>query len=314
MHLIQPFSTTVLVSYIILSASSREKRRGGFFYPKAIMQIIDTHQHFWHYDPVRDDWITEEMSVLKRDYLPSDLAPELKRQHISGCISVQADQSEKETEFLLAQAAAHDFIKGVVGWTDLRSPDIERRLSAYTDRDYICGFRHIVQGEADHNFLLREAFCRGIKALGAFGFTYDILVYPHQLPAVLEFVRRFPDQAFVIDHLAKPYIRDGFIDGWAVLIREIGRSENVYCKLSGMVTEADWKNWAYEDFVPYLDVVMEAFGPRRVMYGSDWPVCRVAATYDEMFGVIRRYAGQFSAEDQEALYSGNAMYFYGIQS
>ena len=277
------------------------------------MRIIDTHQHFWEFDPVRDSWIDDEMAVLKRDFLPADLAPVLERNGVSGCISVQADQSAEETEFLLALADRYDFILGVVGWVDLRALDIAERLSAYAGRKKLCGFRHVVQAESDHHFLLRKDFGRGIQSLGDYGFTYDILVYPHQLPAVLEFVGRFPEQPFVIDHLAKPCIRDGFIEGWKVLIREIGRRENVYCKLSGMVTEADWEAWSREDFRPYLDVVLEAFGTGRVMYGSDWPVCRLAASYGEVLGIIRRYAGRLSNDEQEALFSGNARRFYGLQ-
>lgn len=278
------------------------------------MAIIDAHQHFWHFQPERDSWITEDMGVLRRDYLPADLEPELNRNRVSGCIAVQADQSERETEFLLEQAESHAFVAGVVGWVDLCADDVAEKVAVWAEHEHLCGFRHIVQAEPDVNFLLREDFQRGIRALTVQGFTYDILVFPHQLGAVLEFVRRHPEQAFVIDHLAKPCIADGFIDGWRVLIREIGSSENVYCKISGMVTEAQWDNWSYADFRPYLEIVLEAFGPRRIMYGSDWPVCRLAATYGEVLDLAKEFATQLSQDEQEDFFYRNAVSFYDIQT
>lgn len=278
------------------------------------MKIIDAHQHFWHYHPVRDTWITEEMAVLRHNFLPKDLHRIFEENGVEGCISVQADQSEEETEFLLSLAEKHDFIRGVVGWIDLRDTSLDARLEAYSERKHLCGFRHIVQGEPDVNFLLREDFQQGIGQLNDYGFTYDILVYPHQLGAVLEFVRRFPEQPFVIDHLAKPYVRDGFIDGWSVLMQEIGRCENVYCKVSGLVTEADWERWHLNDFIPYLDVVFEAFTPDRLMFGSDWPVCRLAAAYDEVLGVVVQYAAHLDQAEQEKLFYKNALEFYRLEA
>jgi len=251
--------------------------------------MLDTHVHFWQFDPVRDAWIDDSMSVIRRDFLPVDFELEMQANGIEGCVAVQADQSEAETHFLLQLAENHDFIKKVVGWTDLRSPDISERLDYFSQFEKLAGFRHIVQGEQDVNFLLRKDFCRGIAALEQHGFTYDILVFPHQLGAVLEFVRRFPNQKFVIDHLAKPYIKDGFFDGWAALMREIAKHENVYCKVSGLVTEAEWNGWKYADFVPYLDLVTEAFGIERLMYGSDWPVCLLGGSYGEVMGIFGRY-------------------------
>lgn len=276
------------------------------------MEVIDAHQHFWIYDPVRDGWITEEMAVIRRDFLPDDLFQALQVNEVAGCVAVQADQSEAETAFLLDLAARHDFIHGVVGWVDLRRPDLPERLAHWSAYEKLKGVRHIVQAESDPNFLLRDDFCRGIRQLSEFKLTYDILVYPHQLLAVLEFVRRFPTQRFVIDHLAKPYIRDGYREGWALLMREIGRCPHVYCKLSGMVTEADWKRWRYEDLEPYLEVVLEAFGPQRVLFGSDWPVCTVAASYREVLGVIRRFAGRLTESEQAALFAGNARRCYHL--
>jgi len=276
------------------------------------MEIIDAHQHFWRYDPVRDAWITKEMAVIRRDFFPDDLLRALESTEVVGSVAVQADQTEQETGFLLDLAARYDFIRGVVGWTDLRSKGLPARLEYWSTFDKLKGFRHIVQAEPDPYFLLGDDFCQGLAHLAAFNFTYDILIYPHQLLAALELVRRFPDQRFVLDHLAKPPIREGFREGWAVLMREIGRCEHVSCKLSGMVTEADWKQWRYEDFEPYLEVVLEAFGPERVMFGSDWPVCKVAASYEEVLAIVKRFAGRLSETEQAALLAGNAKRFYQL--
>ncbi len=274
--------------------------------------IIDSHQHFWNYDPKRDSWINEDMAVLRRDFLPDDLERELRRMDVSGTIAVQADPSEEETLFLLKLAAEHDFIKGVVGWVDLQAEDVTDRISALGSEEKLCGFRHIVQAESDVNFLLRDSFLRGVRSLTPLGLTYDILVFPHQLGAVLEFAQLLPDQKLVIDHLAKPYIKDGFFQGWEVLMRELGKLPNVYAKLSGLVTEADWTRWRYEDFVPYLNVALDAFGPERLMYGSDWPVCLLAAEYGEVFGIVDRFSQAFSDADREMIFAGTAQSFYGI--
>lgn len=273
---------------------------------------LDTHQHFWKYDPVRYAWIDESMSTIQRDFLPTDLAPVLKANGIEGCIAVQADQTEDETQFLLDLSAQNDFIKGVVGWVDLRAPDVAGRLAYFAKHPKMKGIRHIVQGESDVNFLLRDDFLRGIKSLSRFNLAYDILVFPHQLGAALEFVRLFPEQPFVIDHLAKPYIKDGYFDGWAVLMKEIAQHPNVHCKISGMITEADWKRWKYEDFTPYLDVVFSAFGTTKTMFGSDWPVCLVAGSYEKMLGLVQRYMEKFSTDEQAAFFGNNGATFYNI--
>jgi L-fuconolactonase len=277
------------------------------------MEIIDTHQHFWRYDQERDRWIGEHMAAIRRDFLPADLEVELRRHRVRGCVAVQASQSEAETQFLLDLAKRHDFILGVVGWVDLRSERVEARLAHFSRHDKFRGVRHVVQGEADVNFVLRPEFRRGIAALAQHGLAYDILVYPHQLGAVLELVEQFPDQAFVIDHLAKPYIKDGFIRGWETLMRAIAQCGNVYCKISGLVTETDWTGWRYEDFTPYLDVVFSAFGPERVMYGSDWPVCMLGGTYGEVLNIVRRYASGTPLDEQRKLFAENAARFYGLR-
>lgn len=273
---------------------------------------IDAHHHLWNFDPVRDAWITEEMGVIRRDFTAEELSGVFRAHGVSASVVVQADSSEKETSFLLDIAARHDFIKGVVGWVDLAADAVEERLAFYRrTAPLIKGFRHIVQGEPD-GFLDGEAFCRGVSRLSAYGFTYDMLIYPRQLEAALRFVDRFPEQRFVLDHLAKPDIKNGRLDPWQGLIRELAARPGVYCKVSGMVTEADWTRWREEELTPYLDVLVEAFGTGRLMFGSDWPVCLVAGTYGRVKGAVSRYLEAFAPEEQRAVMGGNAKAFYGL--
>jgi L-fuconolactonase len=275
---------------------------------------IDSHQHFWRYDARRDAWITDEMSVLKRDFLPQDLLPEFAANGIGAGVAVQADQSERETLFLLDCAAKHPQIAGVVGWVDLRAHNVPERLAFFSQFKKLRGFRHIVQAEPDDRFLLREDFCRGVGCLHKYGFTYDILIYPTQLGAACEFVERFPEQPFVIDHLAKPPIRSGAIEPWRRQIRAMAVYPNVYCKLSGIVTEADWPKGSAENCRPYLDAVLEAFGADRLMFGSDWPVCLLRGTYTQVKGLIGGYARSLSPADSEKIFGLNAARFYGLRS
>src|SRR5690348_4432340 len=243
---------------------------------------IDSHQHFWRYDAARDAWITDSMAVLKRDFLPEHLAPELMANGIDASIAVQADQSEKETTFLLELAEKNGRIAGVVGWVDLLSPAVAERLEYFSHFSKLRGFRHIAQSEPDDRFLAREDFVKGVAQLRPFGFTYDILVYPKQLAAAIDLVSQLPEQRFVVDHLAKPEVKSGKTSPWAEQIREIAQNKNVFCKISGLVTEANWKQWKPGDFNPYLDVIFNAFGADRLMFGSDWPVCLLAATYGQV--------------------------------
>jgi len=277
------------------------------------MQKVDSHQHFWIFDPVRDSWINDEMRVIQRDFLPAELAPVLLANGIDGCVAIQADQSEIQNEFLLDQANGNDFIKGIVGWVDLQAGNITERLAYYSQFNLIKGFRHVLQGEQDRALMLKPAFMKGIAELKKHGFTYDILIFPDQLQYVSEFVSAFPDQKFVIDHLAKPYIKDNKIDDWAKDISALAQHQNLYCKVSGMVTEADWQNWKTEDFIPYLDVVFEAFGANRLMFGSDWPVCQLAASYSEMKRVVEQYTIKLSADEQRGFWGGNAIDFYHLK-
>jgi L-fuconolactonase len=273
---------------------------------------IDAHQHFWHFDPVRDAWITEgRMSAIRRDFLPEDLTPVLQRNGIAGCVAVQADQSEAETTFLLGLAAQHDVVKAVVGWVDLRAHNLSARLDYFSAFSKLKGFRHILQSEKPE-FLLDPNFTEGVRLLGEKGFTYDILVFPKHLKAVDLFLQSLGNQLFVIDHLAKPYIKKGSIKQWAKDIKCLAKYDNVHCKISGMVTEADWENWQEADFTPYLDTVFEAFGTGRIMYGSDFPVCLVAATYEKQLSIVENYVSKLSDTEGAKIFGGNAQRFYNI--
>ena len=250
---------------------------------------IDAHQHFWYFDPRRDTWIADNMAVLRRDFVPTEVAREMQAAGIDASIAVQADQSEAETRFLLSVAAASPEVAGVVGWIDLQAPDITERLHHWSHYERLRGFRHIAQAEPDDGFLLRPEFVRGVRALSEQNFTYDILVYPRQLPAAIELAQRVPEQRFVLDHMAKPPIASGQMGTWREAMRELAQNANVMCKLSGLVTEADWRHWQAADFHPYLEVVLEAFGPERLMFGSDWPVCLLAASYAQVVKLVKDF-------------------------
>ena len=276
------------------------------------MKKIDSHQHFWKYHPVKDAWITDDMKVIQRDFLPEDLEPLLQENGIDGCIAVQADQSEAETHFLLELAQNNDFVKGVVGWVDLRIPDLKSRLDYFSQFKKLKGFRHIVQAESEDDFLLKDDFCTGIAQLEQYNFTYDILILPKHLPYAVELVKRFPNQKFVIDHLAKPDFKQNDFSDWKKGIIAIAKCENVYCKVSGLVTEADWNNWSETDFTYCLNVVVEAFSMNRLMFGSDWPVSLLAASYKQSRDVVEHYFSKFSNEGQERIWGKNAIEFYKL--
>jgi len=273
--------------------------------------IIDSHQHFWKYDSVRDAWIDNTMKIIQRDFLPSDLEPLLATENVDGCIAVQADQSEEETNFLLDLAAKNNYIKGVVGWVDLCDSNVKKRLEHFAQNELFKGVRHILQAEKD-GFMLDPAFVNGIKIVAQYNLTYDILIYPHQLKNSTLLVSKFPDQKFVLDHLAKPPIKSGHINSWKTDIQELAKRPNVYCKLSGMTTEANWQNWKPEDFEPYIHVIFEAFGPHRIMFGSDWPVCLLAGNYAETKQMVTSYLSQFTLAEQNQVMGLNAVNFYGL--
>lgn len=277
------------------------------------MVKIDAHQHFWSYDPVNYSWINDNMKILKRDFLPNQLYPLLKKNGFDGSIAVQARASHKENQFLMDSANQHDFIKGIVGWADLCSDDIEKQLEKLASYPKLCGIRHLVQDEPDEHFLLRPRFKRGISFLKNYDLVYEILIYPRHLPVAVAFVNEFPDHKFVLDHIAKPDIKNQKIDDWADGIRALAEHPGVFCKLSGMVTEAAWYEWKEDDFKPYLDVVLEAFGSDRLMIGSDWPVCTLSASYDDVINIVTDYLTQtLSGSELEKIQGINAVRCYGL--
>jgi L-fuconolactonase len=273
---------------------------------------IDSHQHFWNYSAAEYPWIGLGMERLARDYLPEDLAPLLAAEGIHGSVAVQARQSVAESHWLLKLAQAHPLVKGVVGWVDLRSDRVGDDLHALAANPTFVGVRHVVQDEPDPRFVLGSDFGRGLRELHQHGLTYDLLLYPDQLPAAIELVGLVPEQPFVVDHLAKPRIAAGEIEGWERNLRAIARHDNVCCKVSGMVTEAARRGWKPDDFTPYLDVVLEAFGPARLMVGSDWPVCLLAGEYADVAAIPRDYFGRLSADEQAQIHGGTATRFYGL--
>ncbi|MGA7855210.1 MAG: amidohydrolase family protein [Candidatus Acidiferrales bacterium] len=275
---------------------------------------IDAHQHFWAYNPVEYDWIDDSMQSLRRDFLPGDLQPELERNGFRGCVAVQARQTLEETRWLLDLAQRSPFVVGVVGWVDLRSSRVRQDLASFAGANSrLVGIRHIVQAEPDDRFLLQPEFLRGIAALEEFDLAYDLLIYTKHLPVAAEFVARFPRQRFVLDHLAKPPIKGGELAAWERGIRQLASFPNVYCKLSGLVTEADWHKWKPSDIKPCLDVAFECFGPRRLMIGSDWPVCTVAASYSQTMAVVTDYLAAHPAEVRESVLGGNAQRFWKLE-
>jgi len=274
---------------------------------------IDAHQHFWKYSPAEYGWIDDSMGMIRRNFLPRDLSPELERNNIRGSVAVQARQTIEETRWLLQLAEGSPRILGVVGWVDLCSPNVRSQLSEFVKNPKFVGVRHIVQSEPDDRFLMRPDFLRGIALLEEFDLAYDILIYTHHLLVAAEFVARFPRQRFVLDHMAKPPIKAGQTEPWASGVRRLAASPNVFCKMSGLVTEADWQHWKAEQIVPYLDIAFDAFGPDRLMIGSDWPVCLVAASYDRALDVVRDYLNRHSAETRAAVTGGNAQRFWRLR-
>lgn len=274
---------------------------------------LDAHQHFWQYSAEQYEWIDDAMQPLRRDFLPAELKPLLAAEGFDGAIAVQARQDVEETEWLLQLSAENEFIKGVVGWVDLCSADVDEDLTRLKDRGKLVGVRHILQAEPDQEFMLRRDFKQGIGRLAEHGLTYDLLLYPRHLPVAVRLVRDFPKQQFVLDHVAKPLIADGMVEPWDRDIRELAQFENVSCKVSGMVTEASWNEWKSADFRPYLDVVFQAFGPERLMIGSDWPVCTLSGTYGATMGIVKEYVEPMDASEQESILGANCVEFYGIK-
>jgi len=273
--------------------------------------MIDTHVHFWNFDPVRDSWITEDMSIIRHDFTPKNLTRTFNDLQITSCIAVQADQSEKENEFLLTLADQNELIKGIVGWIDLISPDLTARLTYWNNFKKIKGWRHILQAESAA-FILDPAFINGIKQLKKFDYTYDLLCYHNQLESIIKMVDQVPDQPFVLDHCGKPDVKSQELETWTQNIKRLAQNPNVSCKVSGLLAEADWKNWKETELFNCFDVVFEQFGVDRVMYGSDWPVVLVSRPYQDWFNLVSKYAERFSAAERKLIFADNAKRFYKL--
>jgi L-fuconolactonase len=274
--------------------------------------MIDSHHHFWRYDPQEYGWISESMSILRRDYLPVDLHPVAHAAGIDGVVSVQARQTVEETRWLLELADQDDFIRGVVGWAPLASDSVRQDLERFAGQPKLKAVRHVLQDEPDDNYVLRDDFNRGIALLKEFGLRYDILIFERHLPQSIEFVDRHPGLTFILDHVAKPRISDGILSPWRENMRELARRPNVHCKLSGMATEADLHSWTPEQIRPYMEVALEAFGPRRLMFGSDWPVSLLAVKYPQWVTLVREFAASLAPAEQERLFGGTAIEAYGL--
>jgi len=274
---------------------------------------IDAHQHFWKYNHKEYSWISDGIEDLKKDFLPSDLWPELKQLKFDGSIAVQARQTPEESRWLLGLTAKFDFIKGVVGWVDLCSSEANYQLAEFASHPKFVGVRHVLQDEPDDRFMLRDDFLKGISLLRKYSLVYDLLIIPRHLPYAISFVKEFPDQRFVLDHLAKPLIKERILSPWKEGIQELALQPNVFCKLSGMVTEASWAGWRREDFELYLDVIFSSFGPSRLMIGSDWPVCTLASGYNETMQIVVDYVATKDQTEREMIMGGNAIRIYKLE-
>jgi L-fuconolactonase len=274
---------------------------------------LDSHQHFWSYNSNEYGWISNDMEILQKDYLPDQLKAELSSIGFDGSVAVQARQSLEETQWLLDLAQQNSFIKGVIGWVDLCSPDVEKQLFQFSGNPKLVGIRHVIHDEPDDDFILMKSFLRGISYLKKFGLTYDILIFPRHLSNTIRFVSQFPEQIFILDHIAKPSIKDKKMSPWKEDIEKLARFRNVYCKLSGMVTEANIKDWKQEELIPYLDIVFDAFDINRLIIGSDWPVCKIAGSYKQIMHVVLDYIKTFSDQDKKKILGENAVKAYDLK-
>lgn len=301
---LSPYAATALAEPDVFSDFLRLRPR----------MLIDSHQHFWQYAAGRHTWITEEMSAIRRDFLPEDFESECASNAVDASVLVQVDQSEAETLFCLKLAEQCTRVAAVIGWVDLLSPKVGERLQYFSQFQKLRGFRHIAQAEPDDRFLAQPAFVSGVAQLRPFSLVYEILIYPKQLPAAIEIASQLPDQPFVLDHMAKPFIRAHTLEPWATHVRMLAQNRNVFCKLSGLVVEANWREWKHADFLPYLDIVFDAFGPERLMFGSDWPVCLLAATYAQVKGLVEAYVDRNCPQHKEKIFGANAASFYQLKA
>ena len=274
--------------------------------------IIDTHQHFWQIEQFPYAWMTDDLAPLRRDMLPEHLAIELAACAVAGTVTVQADQCVEETRFLLQLADQYEFVMGVVGWVDLTDPDVGRVLDDLSANAKLKGIRHVVHDEPETEWLVREDVLRGLREVARRGLAYDLLLRPQHLPLIEPVAKACPQLRLIIDHIAKPPIASGRLQPWADHIRRAARIEGLHCKLSGMITEADWENWEVRDLKPYAEVVIDAFGPERLTFGSDWPVCMLAGSYGEVYHAFCELIGSLSTHEQEQVRQLNAWQFYKL--
>jgi L-fuconolactonase len=273
---------------------------------------IDAHHHFWKFAAAEYGWIGADQRVLRRDFLPGDFEPELAAAGITGTIAVQARQSIEETRWLLELADLHDFIHGVVGWAPLTDANVGTTLERLAANPKLRAIRHVLHDEADERYILREDFNRGVAMLKRFDLAYDILIFERHLPQTIEFVDRHPNQIFIVDHLAKPRVRDGLVSPWRENMRELARRPHVYCKISGLATEADHARWSETQLLPYMDWILSAFGPKRILFGSDWPVCLLAIGYRHWAEIVARFVDRLSDAEQERIWSATAREAYKL--
>jgi L-fuconolactonase len=272
---------------------------------------IDAHHHFWKYSALEYGWIEDAMEVIRRDFFPADLKKEVNAAGFDGVITVQARQTLEETRWLLSMAAQNDFIKGVVGWVPLTDSSAYRDLESLAQNPRLCAVRHVVQSEPD-GFLLREDFNSGVSVLRELDLAYDLLILERQLPEAIAFVDQHPQQVFVLDHLAKPRIKEQMLDPWRQNLQELARREHVYCKVSGLVTEADFASWDEVQLRPYFEIALESFGPSRLIFGTDWPVCLAACSYRRWCDIVGRFTSALSAEERADIFGGTAERAYGL--
>jgi L-fuconolactonase len=274
---------------------------------------IDSHQHFWKFDAAQYGWIGADQHVLRRDFLPTDLETELMPAGIGGTIAVQAQQTLDETRWLLALADQHPFLQGVVGWAPLTDANVAATLEQLAAHPKLRAIRHVLHDEADDYYMLRDDFNRGAAELKRFGLAYDILIFDRHLPQTIKFVDRHPNQVFIMDHLAKPRVRDGLVSPWRENMRKLAQRPNVYCKVSGLATEADHTGWSEQQLLSYMNIVLEIFGPKRILFGSDWPVCLLAIGYSKWAEIVAKFAGQLTEEEKERIWSATAREAYQLK-
>jgi L-fuconolactonase len=275
------------------------------------MRITDSHQHFWIYNKKNQQWINDDMQIIQRSFTPNDLKIVFQDLKVDGCISVQVDQNKNETLYQIECAKSNPIIEGVVGWVDILNDQLIDDLAYYGQYKIVKGFRHILQNEPP-GFMIQKKFIGGLKIIGNEGYSYDLLIYHHQMEEAIKLLNEIDTLPIVIDHIAKPCIKTKEIKDWEKYIKLMAEHENVYCKVSGMATEANWANWSKEDLIPYLDIIVAHFGMKRIMYGSDWPVCLLAVSYERWLNFLKEYFSQFSQIEQEQFFSKNCERFYKI--